>query len=85
MAAIRRHARGLRSVLLAVRTGYLQRGYATRLKKALLQQARDAGVTEVVSEVHFDNDAILSLNRRLGASLVRQAADPDYFFCVIRL
>lgn len=71
--------------LLAVRTGHVRRGYGTWLKRALLDRARAVGATEVVSRVHFDNDAMFELNRGLGASIERDEGDHDYLICVIPL
>lgn len=71
------------SVLLAVR--YVRRGYGRLLKAALLDRAREIGATAVRSRVHFDNDAMIELNVRLGANVERIDGDDEYLACVIPL
>ena len=75
----------VRCSLLAVRTGFVRRGYGRRLKQALLERARQEGARAVESIVHYDNDAMIGLNVGLGANVERIPGDPDYVVCVIAL
>jgi hypothetical protein len=43
------------------------------LKRQVIENARLAGASSILSEVHFDNDAMYKLNEKLGA---RIATDP---------
>jgi GNAT superfamily N-acetyltransferase len=74
-----------RCLLLAVRRGQLRRGLGRRLKEAVLDRARACGAAVVLSEVHWDNDAMIELNVSLGANVERIAGDPDHVLCVIPL
>jgi ribosomal protein S18 acetylase RimI-like enzyme len=73
------------SQLLAVQMGYARRGYGQLLKRAIIDIARRAGAEAVLSTVHFDNDPIIELNRKLGASIERVPGDPEYLYCTIPL
>ncbi len=71
--------------VLAVRHGRRHRGYARRLKVAVLDLASAAGAEAVVSYVHVDNDAMLTLNGSLGARIEPVVADDDHRRCTIVL
>jgi GNAT superfamily N-acetyltransferase len=73
------------SVVLAVRTGQRRQGIGSLLKDAVLSEARAAGAAVVVSVVHWDNEAMIELNARLGASIERIPADDEYCLCVVAL
>ena len=73
------------SILLAVRVGQRRRSIGSLLKEAVLSEARSAGATVVVSEVHWDNEAMIELNATLGANIERIPGDPEYCRCVVSL
>lgn len=73
------------SLVVAVRNGYLRRGHGRRVKEALVAEARNAGASAVVSEVHWDNQAMIELNASLGANVERIAGDLEYCRCIIPL
>ena len=74
-----------RSLVLAVRIGYYRRGLGGLLKDTVIDEARVAGARAVVSHVHWDNDAMITLNVERGANLERIPGDPDHCMCVISL
>ena len=74
-----------RSHLLAVRTGLRNRGLGRWLKEEVIQRAREAGAVAVISEVHWENDAMLKVNEQLGANIERIDGDRDYARCTIPL
>lgn len=75
------------SVLLAVANGHRKRGYARALKISMLDRARKAGATSVVSFVHRDNEAMCALNESLGGRCTLDPGFPrnDYLIYEIRL
>lgn len=73
------------SQLLAVQTGSYRRTYGLQLKREIMRLAKEAGARAVVSIVHIDNDPMLELNIKLGASVLRIPGDDDYRQCVIPL
>jgi ribosomal protein S18 acetylase RimI-like enzyme len=73
------------SVVLGVRVGQRRRGIGSLLKEAVLTEARTAGATALVSQVHWDNEAMIELNASFGANIVRIAGDTEYCRCVISL
>jgi len=73
------------SVLLAVRTGQRRQGIGSMLKTAVLSEATAAGLAVVVSQVHWDNEAMIELNAHFGASIERIPGDAEYCRCVIPL
>jgi GNAT superfamily N-acetyltransferase len=74
-----------RSIVLAVQNGHVRRGYGRRLKEDMIERAREDGAAAVVSIVHWDNNAMISLNVVLGANVERIDGDPDHCNCVIAL
>ena len=56
------------NVVLAVHIDYRRRGLARRLKLALIEQARQAGIVAIISIVAWTNTPMLNLNENLGAS-----------------
>lgn len=74
-----------RSIVVAVRLGYVRRGVGGRLKRHVIDQARLHGAKAVISEVHWDNEPMLALNISAGANVYRQPGDWDYSLCVIPL
>lgn len=72
-------------MLLAVRTGQRRQGIGTLLKGTVLSEARAAGVGVVVSQVHWDNEAMIALNARFGANIEQIAGDAEYCRCVITI
>ena len=51
----------------------------------MIELARAAGAVAIVSDVHWDNDAMLRLNQSFGANLERVAGDDEFARCVISL
>jgi predicted GNAT superfamily acetyltransferase len=74
-----------RSLVLATRFGQRRRGMAAALKRFVIDDARKAGATSMISHVAWDNEAMLRLNARLGGSTRRIEGDPDFALCVIPL
>lgn len=74
-----------RSILIAVRRGYVRRGCGSRLKSQLVTIARASGCVAVASEVHRDTDAMLHINEQHGARLSKSTPDGTYLACVIPL
>lgn len=74
-----------RSILLAVRITGRRQGIGHQLKGHLLAEARAAGARELVSLVDWDNEPMLRLNQRLGASIRRLPGDDQYALCVLPL
>lgn len=74
-----------RSIVIAVRSGCRRRGFGRLLKEHILAKAVAAGATAVVSHVHWDNDGMLALNERFGATIKRIPGDDEYCYCVIPL
>lgn len=74
-----------KSVLVAVASGHQGHGHARLLKQAVLDGARLRKAAVVVSEVHWDNAAMLHLNASFGASIERIPGDWEMCRCVIRL
>lgn len=72
------------SLVLAVQTGHRGRGYARRLKELELDEARQAGCTAVISQVHWDNAPMMAINRSLGANIERSPSR-NYAYCIVRL
>jgi predicted GNAT superfamily acetyltransferase len=85
VAAWRYEADICQSVLLAVRIGRRHQGIGSLLKAAMLAEARAAGATAVVSQVHWDNEAMIELNANLGANIERIEGDTEYCRSVIIL
>jgi GNAT superfamily N-acetyltransferase len=75
--------RQCRCVLVAVGLGQRRRGYGRILKQTVLDAARSAGADVVVSQVHWDNDAMIELNVALGANVEELPGDRDFCLCVI--
>lgn len=73
-----------RSSVVAVQRGYYRRGIGEALKHAVLEEARRAGATALVSFIHYDNDRMLRLNTKLGAHIERDPRDRNYFVCTIQ-
>lgn len=73
----------IRSAICAVAHGHQRHGIGLALKQALLVIARDEGAIAVASQVHTENDAMLAINMKLSARLVRDPADPDYWNCIL--
>ncbi|HEY8547876.1 MAG TPA: GNAT family N-acetyltransferase [Acidimicrobiales bacterium] len=67
---------------LATHTSHARRGYARHLKIEVLRRARAAGIKQVISYVDWDNQAMLSLNEKLGARRARIPCDDRYALCV---
>jgi ribosomal protein S18 acetylase RimI-like enzyme len=72
-----------KSILLAVSYGCRRRGYGQRLKRELIDEARLAGARKIISFVDWDNEKMLRLNRRLGASIRRIPGDENYAECTL--
>lgn len=72
-----------RSVVLAVHVGWRRRGLGGLLKDTMISEARDAGMTAIVSYVHWDNEAMMELNARRGATIERVPGDFDYCVCIV--
>jgi GNAT superfamily N-acetyltransferase len=70
---------------LAVATGHRRRGYGRMLKAKVLDEARQAGCSVVISKVHWGNHAMLELNDALGANIEQIPGDNDYANCIIPL
>jgi ribosomal protein S18 acetylase RimI-like enzyme len=68
---------------LAVHCDYRRRGLARRLKHALIEQARQAGIVAITSIVAWANTPMLNLNEELGASrdYIITDVEPDPAFC----
>jgi ribosomal protein S18 acetylase RimI-like enzyme len=73
------------SIVLAVRVGQRRQGIGSLLKKTLLSEARAAGATALVSQVHWDNEAMIELNASFGANVERIEGDAEYCRCVISI
>lgn len=75
-------------LVLATDHDYRRRKQAVTLKRAVLDRAASAGAAVVVSQVDRRNDAMLALNRKLGAA-IEPHPDPDlaeqYLVCSIPL
>ncbi len=71
------------NVVLAVHIDYRRRGLARRLKLALIEQARQAGIVAIISIVAWTNTPMLNLNENLGASrdYIITDVEPDPAFC----
>ena len=67
---------------LASHSSYPRRGYAHRLKVEVLRRARAEGVERLISYVHWDNAAMLSLNDKLHARRSVIAGDDEFALCV---
>lgn len=67
---------------LASHSSYPRQGYAHRLKVEVLQRARAEGIEQVISNVGWDNAAMLSLNDKLHARRSRIAGDDEFALCV---
>ena len=52
-------------------------GLGTRLMKALMEAARDHGMTKIEGTVLHDNKGMLHLMRELGFTETRDPDDPD--------
>lgn len=85
VAAWRLEGEVCHSVVLAVALGYRRQGHAMRLKEEVISRARDAGARAVISNVYWDNEPMLALNRRYDASIIQASDDPDHAVCVIVL
>jgi hypothetical protein len=55
------------------------------LKRAMMQHAKTAGAVAISSRVDRRNEAMIELNRRVGATIVEDPDDPETFICVVRL
>lgn len=55
--------------VLAVRDRWQRQGIGLQLKQHLMTHAAAEGVTHLVSVIDYDNDAMIELNRTLGAHL----------------
>jgi GNAT superfamily N-acetyltransferase len=77
------------NVVLAVHADYRRRGLARRLKLALVEEARHAGIVAITSIVAWTNIAMLNLNEKLGASrdyiITDVEPDPAFCRCLIKL
>jgi GNAT superfamily N-acetyltransferase len=73
------------AILLAVDIRFRRRGLARRLRQAQLDEARQRGMSVVVSTVHFDNDPMIELNSSLGGKFSTIAGDSEHLRCVIAL
>jgi ribosomal protein S18 acetylase RimI-like enzyme len=73
------------SILLAVSVGYRRRGVARALKSIVLSDAVGSGAVAAVSDVHWDNEAMIALNVEHGATVERIPGDLDYCRCIIPL
>lgn len=71
--------------LVAVGNGYQRQGLGRMLKEAVLGEATKAGACAVTSFVHWDNQAMIELNHRLGANVEAIPGDVDYCLCTIPL
>jgi len=71
------------SVVLAVANGHRRRGLGRSLKLAVIAAARSARANVVVSQVHWDNEPMLFLNRLMGANIERIPGDDEYCLCII--
>jgi hypothetical protein len=69
--------------IVATAHGYQRRGIALSLKRYVLALAREASVPEVLSNVHFDNDAMQKLNAKLGAQTRMDPNDRHSMICRI--
>lgn len=71
--------------VVAVATGCMRRGLGTQIKRAVIERAGQAGVLVVISFVEEDNEPMLQLNARLGATVDRDPEDPRFFACRIEV
>lgn len=71
--------------VVAVAIGRMGKGLGTALKRAVIERASAAGILVVTSWVEEDNDAMLKLNTKLGASIHRDPEDPRFFACLIQV
>lgn len=69
---------------LATDVQFRHRGVATALKSEVIERARLAGAAAAASEVHRDNDAMQSLNEKLGA-VGRLQPDGEFLTYTVRL
>jgi len=67
---------------LASHSSHARQGYAYRLKVEVLRRASAEGIQRVISYVHWDNAAMLSLNDKLYARRSRIAGDDEFALCV---
>lgn len=76
------------SSIIAVQREHRRRGLATQLKRELLMLARRSGASEVHSVIAWGNDAMLVVNRRLGAEIVpvsRPFGRVEYLRAIIKV
>jgi len=69
---------------LAVADGNSRRGLGLRTKIEVLHRATEMGMRFVTSLVHYDNDGMIKINTRLGATM-HPDAEREHLFCVIDL
>lgn len=60
-------------------------GYGRRLKQAMIDAAKAAGATVLISVVHSQNTAMLSLNRKFGARVECKGEEEPACQCWIGL
>ncbi len=70
---------------LAIAASHQGNGYATQLKRHILEHATDLGYAQVFSLVHRANHPMLAINYRLAAWVVTDTEDPDYNLCIINV
>jgi GNAT superfamily N-acetyltransferase len=75
------------SVVLAVHIDYRRRGFARRLKLALVERAQQENIVAITSIVSWGNVPMLKLNEELGASrdeiITDVEPDPDFCRCLL--
>ncbi len=69
--------------MLAINNEWLGRGYGLALKAALLEHAWGSHAVAVTSHVERENLAMLSVNRRLNATILPHPNDSEVMLCVI--
>jgi GNAT superfamily N-acetyltransferase len=72
-------------VILATALRWHRRGVARGLKEHLLERARSREILRVVSFVHGDNEAMIALNRALGAQIDPDPNDAEHVLYMCRI
>jgi GNAT superfamily N-acetyltransferase len=73
-----------RIIVIAVRTGHMNHGIGTRLKRHILHLAERNGIARVVSFVHRDNLVAQRMNEALGGRHVPDPSDRrNWLICVV--
>lgn len=63
-----------------------RRGLGLQTKEHILARAQSAGALVVASKVHYDNEAMISLNHeKLGAEVAVERPYGHYVICTIRV